>query len=80
MHLDAVHARAQERCGHGGVRLLLALCRLTCLQHEERYPVTQQLIAERGQLETGSIFYHMNAVQSWGIAADGSVKNVHPLG
>ena len=40
----------------------------------------EQLIAERGPLETGSLFYHMNAVQSWGIAADGSVKNVHPLG
>ena len=43
-------------------------------------PTHQQLIAERGPLETGSLFYHMNAVQSWGIAADGSVKNVHPLG
>jgi sulfane dehydrogenase subunit SoxC len=43
-------------------------------------PTHQQLIAERGALETGSLFYHMNAVQSWGIAADGSVKNVHPLG
>jgi hypothetical protein len=26
------------------------------------------------------MMYHMNAIQSWGIAADGSVKNVHPLG
>jgi len=26
------------------------------------------------------LFYHMNAIQSWGVAADGSVKNVHPLG
>ena len=43
-------------------------------------PTHQQLIAERGPLETGSLFYHMNAVQSWGIAADGSVTNVHPLG
>jgi sulfane dehydrogenase subunit SoxC len=43
-------------------------------------PTHQQLIAERGPLVTGSLFYHMNAVQSWGIAADGSVKNVHPLG
>jgi sulfane dehydrogenase subunit SoxC len=43
-------------------------------------PTHQQLIAERGPLETGSLFYHMNAVQSWGIATDGSVKNVHPLG
>src|ERR1700730_3829543 len=43
-------------------------------------PTHQQLIAERGPLETGSLFYHMNAIQSWSIAADGSVKNVHPLG
>ena len=43
-------------------------------------PTHQQLIAERGPLETGSLFYHMNAIQSWGIAADGSVTNVHPLG
>jgi sulfane dehydrogenase subunit SoxC len=43
-------------------------------------PTHQQLIAERGPLETGSLFYHMNAIQSWGIAQDGSVKNVHPLG
>jgi hypothetical protein len=26
------------------------------------------------------LFYHMNAIQSWAIAADGSVKNVHPFG
>jgi sulfane dehydrogenase subunit SoxC len=43
-------------------------------------PTHQQLIAERGPLDSGAQFYHMNAVQSWGIAADGSVKNVHPLG
>jgi sulfane dehydrogenase subunit SoxC len=43
-------------------------------------PTHQQLIAERGPLETGSLFYHMNAVQSWSIAADGNVKNAHPLG
>jgi sulfane dehydrogenase subunit SoxC len=41
-------------------------------------PTHQQLVDERGPLESGSLFYHMNAVQSWGIAADGSVKNVHP--
>ena len=40
-------------------------------------PTHAQLIAERGPLESGSLFYHMNAVQSWGIAEDGSVKNVH---
>jgi sulfane dehydrogenase subunit SoxC len=43
-------------------------------------PTHQQLISERGPLETGSLFYHMNAIQSWSVAADGSVKNVHPLG
>jgi sulfane dehydrogenase subunit SoxC len=43
-------------------------------------PTHGQLIAERGPLDSGSLFYHMNAVQSWGIAADGSVKNVHPPG
>ena len=43
-------------------------------------PTHQQLIAERGALESGSLFYHMNAIQSWAVAADGSVKNVHPLG
>jgi sulfane dehydrogenase subunit SoxC len=43
-------------------------------------PTHQQLIAERGALEAPGMFYHMNAIQSWGIAADGSVKNVHPLG
>jgi sulfane dehydrogenase subunit SoxC len=41
-------------------------------------PTHAQLIATRGPLESGSLFYHMNAIQSWGIAADGSVKNVHP--
>src|SRR5438270_9313207 len=43
-------------------------------------PTHQQLIDERGPLESGPLFYHMNAVQSWAIAADGSVKNVHPFG
>ena len=43
-------------------------------------PTHQQLIAERGPLETGAQFYHMNAVQSWGVATDGSVKNVYPVG
>ena len=43
-------------------------------------PTHQQLIAERGPLEAPGMMYHMNAIQSWGIAADGSVKNVHPLG
>jgi hypothetical protein len=26
------------------------------------------------------LFYHMNAIQSWGVATDGSVKNVHSMG
>jgi sulfane dehydrogenase subunit SoxC len=43
-------------------------------------PTHEQLVAERGALESGSLFYHMNATQSWGVAADGSVKNVHPSG
>jgi sulfane dehydrogenase subunit SoxC len=43
-------------------------------------PTHQQLIAERGPLEAPGMMYHMNAIQSWGIATDGSVKNVHPLG
>jgi len=41
-------------------------------------PTHQQIIAERGPLD--GQFYHMNAIQSWGVATDGSVKNVHPLG
>jgi sulfane dehydrogenase subunit SoxC len=43
-------------------------------------PTHQQLIDQRGPLEPPGMFYHMNAIQSWGVAADGSVKNVHPLG
>jgi sulfane dehydrogenase subunit SoxC len=43
-------------------------------------PTHQQLIAERGPLESGSLFYHMNAIQSWAIGTDGSVKNAHPFG
>jgi sulfane dehydrogenase subunit SoxC len=43
-------------------------------------PTHKQLVDERGPLESGSLFYHMNAIQSWGVAADGSVKNVHPFG
>jgi sulfane dehydrogenase subunit SoxC len=43
-------------------------------------PTHQQLIAERGPLEAPGMMYHMNAIQSWAIATDGSVKNVHPLG
>ena len=43
-------------------------------------PTHQQLITERWPLEAPGMMYHMNAIQSWGVAADGSVKNVHPLG
>jgi sulfane dehydrogenase subunit SoxC len=41
-------------------------------------PTHQQLVDERGPLESGPLFYHMNAIQSWAITADGSVKNAHP--
>jgi sulfane dehydrogenase subunit SoxC len=43
-------------------------------------PTHQQLIAERGPLEPPGMMYHMNAIQSWGLGTDGSVKNVHPIG
>lgn len=36
-------------------------------------PTLEQLVAVRG---TGSV-YHLNAIQSWQVAADGSVTNVH---
>jgi len=36
-------------------------------------PTLQQLVAIRG---AGSV-YHLNAIQSWGVAGDGSVTNVH---
>lgn len=40
-------------------------------------PTLQQLVAIRGDNgPTGSV-YHLNAIQSWGVAADGSVTNVH---
>jgi sulfane dehydrogenase subunit SoxC len=41
-------------------------------------PSKEQLIGERGALEVG-LFYHMNAIQHWGIDRDGNVKNWHPL-
>jgi ATP dependent DNA ligase domain len=40
-------------------------------------PTHQQLVDERGPLESGPLFYHMNAIQSWAITADGGVKNAH---
>lgn len=36
-------------------------------------PTLQQLVAQRGLNSA----YHNNAIQSWGVAADGSIKNVH---
>ena len=51
------------------------------MTHDEaRARAAARPILPLSPLETGSLFYHMNAIQSWGIAADGSVKNVHPLG
>lgn len=40
-------------------------------------PTLQQLIAIRGDNGAYGSIYHLNAIQSWGIAADGSVTNVH---
>lgn len=40
-------------------------------------PTIAQLVAVRGlNGPTGSV-YHLNAIQSWAIATDGSVTNVH---
>ncbi|MEQ1934102.1 MAG: sulfite dehydrogenase [Fimbriimonadaceae bacterium] len=41
-------------------------------------PTHAQLLAERGPLDSGQLPYHMNAIQSWGVATDGRVTNVHP--
>jgi sulfane dehydrogenase subunit SoxC len=40
-------------------------------------PTLQQLVAIRGDHGATASVYHLNAIQSWGIAADGSVTNVH---
>jgi sulfane dehydrogenase subunit SoxC len=40
-------------------------------------PTLKQLIAIRGDNGPFGSIYHLNAIQSWGIAADGSVTNVH---
>ena len=40
-------------------------------------PTLKQLIAIRGSNGPFGSIYHLNAIQSWGIAADGSVTNVH---
>jgi sulfane dehydrogenase subunit SoxC len=40
-------------------------------------PTLAQLIAIRGDNGPMGSIYHLNAIQSWGVAADGSVTNVH---
>src|SRR5512139_1354895 len=40
-------------------------------------PTLKQLTAIRGSNGPFGSIYHLNAIQSWGIAADGSVTNVH---
>jgi sulfane dehydrogenase subunit SoxC len=40
-------------------------------------PTLKQLIAIRGDNGPFGSIYHLNAIQSWGVAADGSVSNVH---
>jgi sulfane dehydrogenase subunit SoxC len=40
-------------------------------------PTLQQLVAVRGLNGPLGSVYHLNAIQSWAIATDGSVTNVH---
>jgi sulfane dehydrogenase subunit SoxC len=40
-------------------------------------PTLKDLIAIRGSNGPFGSIYHLNAIQSWGVAADGSVTNVH---
>jgi sulfane dehydrogenase subunit SoxC len=40
-------------------------------------PTLAQLVAIRGSNGPFGSIYHPNAIQSWGVAADGSVTNVH---
>jgi sulfane dehydrogenase subunit SoxC len=40
-------------------------------------PTLAELIAIRGSHGKFASIYHLNAIQSWGIASDGSVTNVH---
>jgi sulfane dehydrogenase subunit SoxC len=40
-------------------------------------PTLAQLIAIRGSSGPFGSIYHLNAIQSWGVAEDGSVTNVH---
>lgn len=42
-----------------------------------RQPTRTDLIAIRGANGPFGSVYHFNAIQSWGVAADGSVSNVH---
>jgi sulfane dehydrogenase subunit SoxC len=40
-------------------------------------PTLKELIAIRGSHGKFASIYHLNAIQSWAIASDGSVSNVH---
>jgi sulfane dehydrogenase subunit SoxC len=40
-------------------------------------PTLKQLVAIRGSNGAFGSVYHLNAIQSWAVAADGSVSNVH---
>ncbi|HYE40394.1 MAG TPA: sulfite dehydrogenase, partial [Ramlibacter sp.] len=42
-----------------------------------RQPTRTDLIAIRGANGAFGSVYHFNAIQSWAVAADGSVSNVH---
>jgi len=40
-------------------------------------PTLKELVAIRGLSGPFGSIYHLNAIQSWAVAADGSVSNVH---
>src|SRR5207244_1959155 len=40
-------------------------------------PALKQLVQSRGLAGHFGSVYHLNAIQSWAVAADGSVSNVH---
>jgi sulfane dehydrogenase subunit SoxC len=40
-------------------------------------PTLAQLVAIRGSNGAFGSIYHLNAIQSWAVASDGSVTNVH---
>ena len=42
-----------------------------------RQPTLQQLVAIRGDHGPYASIYHLNAIQSWAVAGDGGVSNVH---